>query len=350
MKYKKKEYNRVCYVATIYVLMLYLLYSSEDEIRQTLFIIDQGSMPDSISDKLIGQAIIVNNQKYQGKIYQYLVNHTHGKFRSRIEAWYCRRTYDYYVPKFEGDEVVFAQDHLYLSPYICGREFTLFEDSPMNFSVRYSKGADKKEKPASKNIKFRNYLFGKGYLYKWGNSPFIKKIILTIDDPAPYIQDKQREIINIQKIWRNSPAEKQAIINQIFDLKEEDIQKLNSKPIVILTQSLYKDMVSTEIHTQIYQKIVSNYPADQIMLKVHYRDQFDYRSLFPHIMIYNKPIPTQLLTWQGWKPRRLVTCYSSAVCDIASDAEIDWYGTEINEELQKKEGVVQPPSGVNLCH
>ena len=110
----------------------------------------------------------------------------------------------------------------------------------MNFSVRYSKGADKKEKPASKNIKFRNYLFGKGYLYKWGNSPFIKKIILTIDDPAPYIQDKQREIINIQKIWRNSPAEKQAIINQIFDLKEEDIQKLNSKPIVILTQSLYK--------------------------------------------------------------------------------------------------------------
>jgi hypothetical protein len=113
---------------------------------------------------------------------------------------------------------------------------------------------------------------------------------------------------------------------------------------------LYKDMVSTEIHTRIYQKIVSNYPADQIMLKVHYRDQFDYRSLFPHIMIYNKPIPTQLLTWQGWKPRRLVTCYSSAVCDIASDAEIDWYGTEINEELQKKEGVVQPPSGVNLCH
>lgn len=106
MKYKKKDYNRVCYVATIYVLMLYLLYSSEDEIRQTLFIIDQGSMPDSISDKLIGQAIIVNNQKYQGKIYQYLVNHTHGKFRSRIEAWYCRRTYDYYVPKFEGDEVV----------------------------------------------------------------------------------------------------------------------------------------------------------------------------------------------------------------------------------------------------
>ena len=51
---------------------------------------------------------------------------------------------------------------------------------------------------------------------------------------------------------------------------------MNSKPIVILTQSLYKDMVSTEIHTQIYQKIVSNYPADQIMLKVHYRDQFDY--------------------------------------------------------------------------
>lgn len=344
---RKKKYPRICMVCTVYSLLEYLLYSSYEEIKNTFFVIEDW-MYDEFGDKL---PAFYRMPEWKGGL---LWNPNLVWIR-----WYYIKWFK--LPSFKNAQL-FTLDHLSYHPVLIGRhQYTLLEDGPYCHSVMYSDNllySYQEEKrlanlPTFKQrvlFRFRKKVYGPVYFNRWGKNDMCSDIILSTDDYLEYFSKKTLHRIVFRELWDTFTIQKQDFILKVFNMTREDVILLTSKKIIIFTQAL-TDYISTEEHSNIWKAIISKYPLSEVLVKPHPRDNYEYENDIEGLTVFRKKIPSQFFEVLNLQFSKAVTAYSSSVFHLNAK-EIDWYGTEVSENLLKRIGP-KPfiPAGikVNRC-
>ena len=345
MKYKNKYDKRICYVGTIYSLLLYLLHSSIEDINHTFFIFAYG-IPDSICRRFK---------------YYYILNHNDLRNKHRIAfklskyrklGWLLGIPIKLLILKNVGFKYkLYAQDHLFFSTDVIGNhDYILIEDSAKIFT-NVNNGAlfqSTWRMRYGKDWWLLKKLYGETLYGPFGKNKCCKEVLLSEDDNHPSIKDKIKHICNLYDSWRSSSTEKKEFINRIFDLQDDDLSSLSRKN-VLFTQCLYPDLLSEKEHAKIYKKVLSHFSPADIVIKTHPRDVFDYKSYFPEYDVFDKIIPAQLLSLNGITYNNIITVCSTSVANVKYTGKLIWFGTEIDEKIFKIIGHIEPPQAETAC-
>lgn len=315
------SYTRICIVNTVYSLLLYLLISSESEIKSTYFFLSNG-IPETIRKQLP---------------HYYLPERKISKFKY-IQCIFLLlfKYYAFLRWPFKKKAAIFGHDHLMMSPAIIGNnKITLLEDGIANYSSHaYTK----------KITWFNRWLNGDFCTGRFGYNKNTKKILLTGLASLSY-KDPRIEFIYPQQLWEKAEKNKQERILRYFCCYPEDLFAFNGKEIIVFTQPFSEDkIISEEEKINIYQTILQNYSPQKTIIKTHPRENSHiYKTHFPEFAIFDKKIPIELLTMTGIKFQVAATVVSSAVLSFNYPLQIDWYGTEISDTLEKVLGPIPYP-------
>ncbi len=303
-----------------YALMLYLLYASDHVIRNTVFFVGTNCGGCNLPNKIVMPPI---NNSSNKELVKYRLRCL--KFRYKLKQ-----------------SIIFAQDHLpFSAPLIDNLSYSVLEDCPNFFSIR----EERKEItfcPTIRSLWF-NFKVGRIYQRYAGHNPWCKKRIITSykDEILFQKQGLDYERINIANLWKNSSEWKKNFILKVFSIPPVESIK---KDIVIFSQPLCIDAKFSEDEVvNIFKPYVDKYGADNIIIKLHPRDAFDYKSAFPGISTLCTKAPQQLLDIMGVKFKTAITVCSSAVSSMDSNCEVIWIGAEIDDRIVKAYGHVKCP-------
>jgi len=346
MLFKKKHYNRVCYVGTIYTLFLYLMHSSFEEINHTLFLIAPG-IPKDVMKRLPCYFELDDKELKKG----YIGNLLLPKFQW---AWIYHKYIKFKIIIKAGNHpIVYAQDHFDFSATVIGnRPYILIEDSCQIFTS-ISKAIQQTNDTYFQRIwnyqklKFYplyKFLYG-DTLYKiMGRNTLCQGVLLSEDDADESISQKEKYICDFNKVWNNAEDKKKTFIKIVYDVTQEDISYISQSDIMVLTQNISASgVISDKEQIEIYRKIVDEYPNKRILFKPHPRDYINYEQYIPGIRVFKKNIPSQLLYLLGAQLQRVATIYSSAVNGAPEKMLVDWYGLEVSPKLVAKLGYCEKP-------
>ena len=251
--------QRVCVSEALYPIMFYLLISSEDDIKNTIFIvdnhIDKGIVKRLPNAKFENKQSICYHNKWTKTIYGYW---------QRFIKYPFIRTSELYGLDFNWS-------------LLRGCKFNYIEDCP-NVLNLWETGALYKEflknsKQHTLKKKILEILFGEYYQHPVGTSKSVKTINVTGFYNKYYHQGKKIVSYDLKKEWDNSSSSKRYLILRIFDITENDLKVLKSKKIILLTQAFYEDkMVTEEEQIEIYRRILKNYSGKDVIIKPHPRD------------------------------------------------------------------------------
>ena len=340
-----KKNQRVCYVGTVYSLLLYLLHSSVEDIKQTFFVFAYG-IPDSICRRfehyyILDHNVFKNEHPIAFKLTKY-----------RKLEWIMGIPIKLLIWKNVGFKYkLYAQDHLFFSTEVIrNHDYILIEDSAKIFT-NVNNGLFYQsiwKKRSDKSFQLLKLLYGETLYGSFGKNKCCKEVLLSEDDNHTSIKDKVKHICNIYDSWRTSSIEKKEFINSLFDLKDNDFSALSRKN-VLFTQCFYPDILSEKEHAAIYELVLSKFPPDEIIIKTHPRDIFDYKSYFKEYDVFDKIVPAQLLSLNGITYNNIITVCSTSVANIKYNGKLIWFGTEMNEKIYKRFGHIEPPRGEMVC-
>lgn len=318
---KSSPYSRVCIVNTVYSLLLYLLISSEAEISSTFFFLSDG-IPEATRRQLPHYHLPerrIFKSKYLHAIFLLLFKYY------AILRW-----------PFKKKAAFFGHDHLMMSPAIIGNnDITLLEDGIGNYSLH----------PCPDKITlFHKWINGNFCKGRFGYNQNTRKILLTNLMPLPY-EDPRVEFINPRELWEKAGKEKQNRIFQYFSCYSEDFAVFEGKETIVFTQPFSEDnFISKEEKVNVYRTILQHYDPEKTIIKTHPREDSSlYKTHFPAFTLFDKKIPMELLSLSGIKFKTAVTAFSTAALNLNYPLQIDWYGTEISDALQKAFGSIPCP-------
>ncbi len=335
-----KKYKFICCVSTAYSLLLYLLHTKEEDIKETFFFFHH-----TISDDI--------SQGFEGNCYKlshFSKNRLTRNVKFRFLFWY-KYIKIFKLPSFR-DKQLFIQDHLEHSAIMIGhKKYTLIEDAPgsLNFYENGFWGKIDREFQARPAYKIKKIICGPTIYKSFGHNEQCTDIILSSMYDLDYLNRKCLHYVNINNNWAETSEHKKNYIRKLLSLDVVDTKVYEGKSIILFTQPLYSGCVSRGVHEEIYRKIISKYPQDKLVIKVHPRDMFPYETIFPKIVVVRNTLPSQFLQILGIQFEKAVTVFSTAVFDLGYKLQVDWYGTECHPSILKYSGRVDPPMGANIC-
>lgn len=341
--YKKDQ--RVCYVGTVYSLLLYLLHSSVEEIEHTFFIFAYG-IPDSICRRFDNYYILnTQDMKERHPVASWLMKY-------RKLGWIVGLPIKLIILLNAGVRyILYAQDHLTFSTAVIGNhDYVLIEDSAkiitnVNNGNYYQSIWRMRN---GNNWWLLKLLYGEALYGAFGKNKCCKGILLSEEDNHSSIKNITKYICNIYDSWNSSSIEKKEYINYIFNIEESDLKTLFRKN-VLFTQCFFPDFISESEHANIYNIVLSHYSPEEIVIKTHPRDIFDYKSYFPKYDVFDKIVPAQLISLNGITYNNIITVCSTSVANVKYTGKLIWFGTEINEKIFNIIGHMEPPSGETIC-
>ena len=318
---KFDDFKRFCIADTVYALFVYLLYSSEEDIKNTFYFFQSG-IPDSVQQKL------PNRRKFS-LIYGW--NMVRKAIALTIIRLICRMRY-----RIPAGSTVLAQDQIPIFGYLIGKnDYTLLSDGPQCFS---SNAAYFERVQREKNS-FRAFLsrliLTKWYFRLYGFNRQCKKIVVEEMDHADYVDQKLMEVVDFRETWDKASDSKREMILDIFGLSGELRKCITGRNVVLFTQQLSTDGTITEAEQiKIYRDALAGYDLSKVVIKPHPRDKVDYSKYFPECGILNSPAPMQLIGLQEWWNGfdTAITIFSSSVTSVPN-AKIVWLGTEIHPKI-----------------
>jgi hypothetical protein len=331
---KKNNYSRVCIVGTVYTLFFYLLNCNDDEIESTFFFFGDG-IPLSVREKFNHYFYFKRSKKlWRRRLSRIFLN-----FFSHVR-W-----------PFLNSAKLFGQDHLWFSSGIIGkREYVLLEDAPFIMSLYFNSVVRKNEISNRSGLKglFNYLLFGNLFQRSQGENNQCKEVILSQKDNSSILQDKIIHVKPLEELWELSSGSKKEKILSVFGISKEDIVYFKNKSVILFTQPFSVDnYIDEQEQVNLYRDILKSYDKNEVLLKVHPRDDIDYRKYFSDIAVFNKPVPMQLFDVIGVKFNKAVTVCSTAVFSFSYDIEIDWIGTQCNKHLYEIMGDIKMPEKNN---
>ena len=328
----KSLYNRVCITGTVYNLFLYLLISTLEEYNRTFFFVGHG-IPEEVRNK-------IDNKRFMP--YTGLTQH-----EKKWAIIKCKLLSRIYYP-FLDNSKIFAQDHYPYMPYIVGnRKYTFIEDGPNIFSITQPTEMWKcnAQYLRSRNFwqKLKDNFVSKAIAGIMANNELCTEVIVTTPDYISYLDGKKFTQIDIKKLWENSSVEKKKNIMRIFDISDDDITYLSKKKNILFTQPFAVDGELTEEEQfSLYKNSLSKYNLNDVIIKTHPRDTFDYKKYFPECLVFSKPVPFQLLDLFNIRFNTAITVCSTAVTSIPYDIKIDWIGASVHPNILKNFGDIIP--------
>lgn len=330
----KKSCNRVCYVATLYTLLLYLLYSTEEEVNNTFFVLDE-TFPAGFEKRL----------KYAYKFRKV----SHGRFSILINWLYYHFICFTKLPHIKKTTQLFVQDHKYAAKVLTwSHNYALIEDSA-GVASRYFSGYYGKQMVNNRhNWKYCIFklFYGPLYCYDFGCSKQCTKLLLTQDDKCPELVNKERIIlpqIN-NDLWNSFTESKKKMILSIFDLQSDDVDVLTKRKYLLLTDPVWPDDAPYEEHDRVFHEVIKRYPVDELIIKTHPRDvNYPYETEFPGIPVFRKSIPMEMFKLLGVQFKTIITLFSTAVNQF-TDVNVEWYGTEVSPYCMRLYGHIDAPS------
>lgn len=242
-----------------------------------------------------------------------------------------------YISKIINPPKVFGQDHIFGADMLISKyKFFLFEDGYANYIFKNN------EIPSSilKNIKEK--IFKIKYFKFFGEDENVEKIYLTGLAQIPKTILPKTSIVSIDDLWNKKTIKQKNDILSFYNLNSEFLLELKQKSYLLITQPLSEDnIISEEEKLAIYRKITSDINPLDLVIKVHPREETNYKTMFPDAIILDNPFPSQLLRLMEIYFSKIITLYSTAASDFLNEnSELIFYGTSYDKRFVEKHGVI----------
>lgn len=338
--------KRLCIIYTPYAMFLYLLHCTPEQILNTYYVIR--GHDSSLSFEQLGlekgHVYIFHRIKRGWQLsYLWVLN--------RIEKWLK-------IPRIAKDTEIFAEVYSDVpGSVIIGRHsYTLIEHAPHIFDQKIVRGGiilKSGDHTLRRKIKAEvrglaryvlGWLYGPTFSARLGHNRYCKVIISSVEVKNKALKDKEHIRINFTEAWKSASKRKKQLVLQAFNVKDSDLAKWRQKDILFISQNL-SCHYSTELQRRVVAKILSHYPKERVLIKLHPRDRFDYASEFPGYEVMDTKAPEQLLDALGLRFTKAVTAFSTAAFTMPKGTEVDWFGTEVDEKIFQRLGHIEGPAG-----
>lgn len=331
---RHKDFPFVCYFSSTYSLLLYLCYSSQKEIDNTFFVFSETFPKEIIRN--FKNSCYIPNYKESPRFYVQ-------------KKWIISRYYKWFIiPRIKGTTKVYSQDHTTMfqllignHPYIMVAENPIMEGILKNSIPKAQETMTKKQLI---NIWIFRKIIGSVYGRHWGFNNLCYGVLIEDEGSKKFFEGKKVVVLDLKKAWNNKTESERNEILNLYGMNISELEMMKSKRIIVFTQPFVPEM-SIEENQKYMARLINKYPHDDVVIKVHPRDEIDYERLFPDIMVCKLRAPAQLLDLLGVHFKIAATFISSAVYDFSYNVRIDWYG----KELEKFYGTIPKPQNANLC-
>lgn len=328
----KKQFNRVCCLSSTYSLLLYLIHANESEVNNTFFVFT-GQFPKDIAMRFPNHCYI---PKYD---YQ-----QHSRFYSLRLFMLVMYNKLFRIPIIREKTQLFAQDHTEMLNLLIGHHhYTMVAENPVMENILKYRQPSKTEKISISN-QIRQLIFGPVYGHIWGYNPLCVAAIIEDEGSKKYLGGKNVIVVDARRKWNEKTKEEKKRILYYYGITDEEIDILKKKDTIVFTQPFVPEMTLAE-YQYYMEAMINKYPHEQIVIKIHPREDLDYNKIFPDVHVCKLRAPAQLLDLCGIHFKKAVTYNSSAVYDFSYDIQIDWYG----EEVKKWYGDAYVPKNATIC-
>jgi len=332
----KSKITRVCLTGCVYTLFFYLLYSSEDEIKNTFFFFCTG-----VAKELCG--------KFSRKYFFDLSKKWYWIWILRLSFIMIKKLFCW---RFLKKAEIYGHDHLGWSDMLIGhKKYHLIEDGPYILSIykrrkRYKDYCDFWENKHFYLIKrLVRLLVGQVYKAIFGANKQCIEVILSVDDEAPYPTGR-KTIKSLEEMYNAASNEKKEFILNVFDISGS-LDILKTKSIIFLTGCFAADKVITEEEEiQICRDSLLRYNLSDVVIKPHPRNSINYEKYFPGVYVFKQYVPMQLINLIGITFKKAITVCSSSALLLPKETEVIWLGTKIHPEIYKRYGDMEPDNYV----
>lgn len=308
-----KQYSRVCIANNAHVLFQYFLLSSLNEINNTYFFFTE-DIKEDVASRFEHTRLCLPS----------------GKVRQFFYIVWLKFFSDYRWPFLKSCEF-WGQDNLLItSPLIKNRKIILPEDGLLNYTYR----------PRKRHFKrLRRFLFGNLQSEcSLGYSRNVEHMYLTGAKEIPEGLKQKAQIVDYSHIWKTSSIEKKNYISKVFGMSSDVAEVFKGNPRVLFTQPLSEDKILSEDEKiNIYKKLVDSV-GNELIIKTHPREITNYREIFPRNVVFDKPIPLELLSLVGIRFSEVYTLFSSSVLNLPTCTKVHWLGCYGSESLKERYG------------
>ncbi|MGL5723638.1 glycosyltransferase family 52 [Cetobacterium sp.] len=318
----KKKYD-IFYIKTTYSLMIALLISKEID----RYFILNSSISESIKSKILKRwkGISINEDIPLKGIKKYFIKINLSKKIKKEISKISKDSfvYGYIYSTFIGD--------ILKSKF----RYCILEDGLANYELKHRN---------KKKINFKNFLLG-GSLFEYesyGVGDETKRIYLTGLAEIPKEIKEKVVLVNLKEMWDLKSEDEKKEILDIFSIYPSEIEVLKNAKNILFTQPLSEDSIlSEEEKVELYKKIMRNYSEKEVLIKPHPREKTDYKKVFEKATILKREIPFELLVLLGVKFEKAITIFSTAAFSLGEKVKVDFYGTEIHQNIYKNFGSLE---------
>lgn len=322
-----EDITHVCIAPTLYPLLQYILLMEDDVAFKHTFYFVNELIPENVRTKLPS----------------YYFNYFDKEFTQKLSRRVMKlklRFFKYTDFPFLKTAEIFAYDLPYGSLCIGKRPYNLLPDAPNCLTLNSQTNSQefiRMQNHASTWIgKLQRFVFGDMFVHYFGYNSQCKAIYLTEENTTPVLEGKKVEVQSLSSLWEKASEMKKVFLMGLFDLTQNDIALVNSRPNLFFSQPLMKDCGLTESeYVTVLEKIFQNYPSGSVIVKTHPRDKFDYAQHFPDVVVFSKPISSQFLYLMGATHQRIITISSTAIEGVPETIECDYYGVHIHPKLEQ---------------
>lgn len=312
---KYKDLKAVCFVDSTYTMLIYMLVYGKEQFDKTFFFIS-----DAFSSEF--------QSKLKYKEFLSYVKMTSQPFVLRVLCRFWLKCTAYMKWPFLCTLPIFGQDHLWYTPALLRkRSMVVIEDGLAN----YIESALVRPSTMKHKWLYR-LLFGSSMCYgEYGNSKYASQVVLTgAMGSIPACLKEKAILVDIRKLWET--CDYKDYILDMFSFNKEEIEKLREKKVIILAQP-FNQGVGDEVMREIYQGIINQYNAEDVVIKTHPRDTMDYRGMFPDVMVYSKKMPAELFSLIGLYFTDAYTINSTSIFSFPKKCKKHLLGFKCHPEL-----------------
>lgn len=312
------SYSRVGLFGSNYSLMIYLLYSSKEEINETFFVFTQG-IPNQVRNYFKSQCLDLTNLpknkilKELIEIFIHFTKYIRWPFMLKAEYWGMPIVGIELLGKKSINQIEEGGEHLGLSA-----------NNPRKLKW------------------LRRLLHGWWFENYTLDNPKIKTLVLT--RPLKYKTNPncKQVVIDLNKLWEEHDDNRKILLES-HGITNVHLKDLSKCKYLLLTQTFAEDKtLPLEREIELYRQLVNGIDYKELLIKPHPRAYVERISYFPGASIFDVKCPMQLLALCGFRPKVIFTINSTSVFSLPyKDVEIKFLGTECDERLIKRFGIMK---------
>lgn len=320
MRTGNKKITRVCAPANQHMLLQYLLISSEKDLSETFYFLDQDAMGKDVCSKFPDAVVSeYRNQSSVRKILFYV-------------RFFFLRYLKYWRYPFLKNAVVFSSDHIFWGWFLTfDRPYHLLEDG---YALYGETLYNVKDHVSAFRYLVQKIIFHPYPAGSWGQNPRCSMIHLsgTLPERSPLLKNTI-STCSFRDLWNQASDEKKKLIMNIFDISQDDISFFDGAEALILTQPFSEDGFMSETEKiRVYRSLIEKYQLKNVVFKPHPRESTDYSKYFPEARCFQKKCPIELLALFDLNFHTVATLFSSAVMIFRNEGfHVIWAGTELFE-------------------